>query len=430
MATVGSYGSDFILYRIIGTLHRISKIFVQNAIRKPVELCGEEISGDSDTNHFQMKILLYSYVFSPKLGGVETVSEMLGRGFIEIGEECKLITETEADSKTTYFPFEVIRNPKASDRKALVEWADIILFNGASLALQPWVLIKKKPFIWIHVGYQASCIDGLGWVDGIRAPIKPWASINFHRKRSGLLFALKEGLKLFVRNFFAKSLVDHNIAITQWMYECQPFSKQKIIYNPFPLEKFRLPSKNIECVYDFVFVGRLVSEKGLPVLLKALAELRDISGKEYKLLIIGDGDCREKYQKLAVELAVNHLVYFAGKKSGQELVDAIYQAPIAIVPSEWYEPMGGVALELLAAGRNVIVSEEGGLKECVGEAGLSFPNGDHTILAEKMILLKENKDLQENLKTNAIQVLDKFIAEKIIRQYQQFLSGILKEHQK
>ncbi len=345
-----------------------------------------------------LKVLLYSHFFYPSLGGLENVSLALAEGFVANGIECKVITVTPDDG-TKEFSFDVIRNPNKNQKIELVKWADVILFNGASMALQPWVLLYRKPFVWVHVGYQVSCIDGLGWVNGNKAPIGVYKSIGYHIKLRGLKVGVTDGVKLILKRFIAKNLVTKNIAITTWMQNLQPLPRQVQIYNPFPLDQFLSSFKdNHEPEYDFVFLGRIVSEKGVSTLLKAFAALVHQYDINTNLLLIGDGKWRDQMQTLAKDLKIADFVSFVGKKSGSQLVDSVSKGKIAVIPSEWYEPMGGVALELMAAGKNLIVSEYGGLKECVGNAGLTFKNGDSVELAECMSKLLNNEALQEEQK--------------------------------
>src|SRR5690606_16004201 len=307
-----------------------------------------------------MKVLLYSHYFYPSIGGLESVSLTLAKAFVENKIECKVVTTTDKDTPD-YFPFIVIRNPNWRQQIELIRWADVVLFNGASLAMQPWVLFFRKTFIWIHTGYQVSCIDGCGWVEGEKAPITPIASFLYHIKRSGIQSALLGGFKLFTKRIFAKYLVSKNVAITKWMLNVQPLPRQVHIYNPFPIDEF-LKSRNTTPEYDFLYLGRLVSEKGVATLLKAFYEALPRLDYSSRLLIIGDGNWKAKMEALANELQISSYVTFAGKKSGDELVEYVSKGKIAIIPSEWYEPMGGVALELMAAGKGLIVSELGGLK--------------------------------------------------------------------
>lgn len=370
-----------------------------------------------------MKVLIYSHFFYPSIGGAETVSLALAEGFQNRGIQCKVITTT-ADEGNQRFYFDIIRNPKIKHQSELIKWADIVLFNGASLALQPWVIFHRKPFVWIHIGYQVSNLDGLGWVDGIKAPLSPLASLKFHIKHTGVVWALKEGFKLFIRRFVAKYLVTKNIAITKWMSKIQPLPRQIQIYNPFPLDQFQSVDNQLT-EYDFVYLGRLVSEKGVATLLYAFAQV--LRQQKTNLIIIGDGFWKQKLEELAETLDIKDFVFFAGKKSGTDLLNSISKAKIAVVPSEWYEPMGGVALEMMAAGKNVIVSEFGGLKECVEDAGLIFENGNSQELANCMIQLLNSPYLQDEQLIKAKDRVKLFSPEILIEKYISLLENLIKK---
>lgn len=372
-----------------------------------------------------MKVLIYSHAFHPSVGGVETVSMTLAQGFLASGGiECRVVTHSEAGAGAPMdFGFEVIRCPGIARQRALVRWADVVLFNGASLALQPWVLLARKPFVWVHVGYQASCIDGLGWVDNATAPLTPLASVRFHARRSGWPLALRQGLKLWLRRALALHAVDRHVAITQWMQQALPLPRQVQIYNPFPIEQFAgadTPAPE----FDFFYLGRLVQEKGVDVLLRAFAEVLRRHGPGPRLLLIGDGAARPATEQLTAELGLSDAVAFAGRQSGPALVAAVGRGDIGILPSVWFEPMGGVAIELMAAGKCLIVSARGGLAECVGDAGLSFPNGDHISLAEHMLALLNDPTRKAALATAARARAQKFLPAPFVAAYVALLRDV------
>ncbi len=368
-----------------------------------------------------MKVLLYSHVFHPSTGGVETVSRTLAEGLAQRGIDFTLLTSPPAGAARTEFGYAVSRAPEARTARQLIDWADVVLFNGASLALQPGLLFSRKPFIWVHVGYQVSCIDGLGWVDGEPAPRTPWASVAFHARRSGPARAAIGGLKLLLRRLVARHFVDRHVAITQWMDQAQPLARQVQIYNPFPIDRFRGAAPVGEASYDFVYLGRMVSEKGVDTLIQAFARVVRQADAKPRLLLIGDGDRMAQVQALARTLGVEDSVHFAGRQSGQGLVDWVGQGAVGIVPSAWEEPMGGVAIELMAAGRGLIVSERGGLAECAGDAGLLFPNGDADALADCMRRILAEPQLRHMLGQRALLRAERFAPERFIDQYIELL---------
>ena len=100
---------------------------------------------------------------------------------------------------------------------------------------------------------------------------------------------------------------------------------------------------------DLIFLGRLVSEKGIDVLLHALALLRS-RALSPRLTIVGSGPELSAMQEMAERLGLHEQVTFAGAKSGAELVHLLQEHKILVIPSRYDEPFGVVALEGIACG--------------------------------------------------------------------------------
>jgi len=126
---------------------------------------------------------------------------------------------------------------------------------------------------------------------------------------------------------------------------------------------------------DLVFLGRLVSAKGVDLLLEALAELKR-QGITAGLTVIGEGPEEENLREQTKQLGLEDQVDFAGAKFDEDLARMLNAHLILVVPSRWQEPFGIVALEGIACGCVVIGSEGGGLKDAIGPCGVTFPNGD------------------------------------------------------
>jgi glycosyltransferase involved in cell wall biosynthesis len=374
-----------------------------------------------------MRILLYSYVFWPSVGGVETITATLADNIIRLGHDCVVVTETPLNGKEEIGNYEVVRKPGYKKRLTLARQSSIIHSNGSSVAMFPYARLAGRPFIWTHNGYQVSCVDGLGWLDGEAAPMSPVASLRYHYRKRGLTCLLKESVKLTVRRLIANH-VDLNIACTQWVAQRQPLSNQVVAYTPYSLKNFASASREEPTVYDFIYVGRLVSEKGLPDLIKAFHLL--VSDSQYQgvtLAIVGDGFMKTSLQEMTDELKLNRNVFFLGSKQGADLVKAIAQSRIGIVPSRWEEPMGGVSLELLAAGKNLIVSADGGHAECVGDAGLKFKNGDYNGLHKCMRELLTNTSLAIRHKENALLQVKAFDEIELTKKYIEIYKQVIRK---
>lgn len=373
-----------------------------------------------------MKILLYSSVFWPSLGGVETITATLAENIVRLGQECIVVTETPSEQEDNR-SYRVVRRPKLRERFELTRQCDLVHSNGASIALFPFAKLNHKPFIWTHNGYQVSCVDGLGWVDGEAAPMTPIPSLIYHFQKKGLIHVIQEFIKLAIRRYIADQ-VDLNIAATEWVAKRQPLKNQIVSYTPYPLNQFKLSTSEDLQKYDFIYVGRLVSEKGVPDLIKAFhLLLSSPNGREKKLAIVGEGNIRPDLENLVSELQISDYVFFLGSQSGKNLLEIIAQSKIAVVPSVWEEPMGGVALELLAAGKNIIVSEFGGHAECVGDAGLKFKNGDYQSLYECMIKLLTDESLAQQQLENASIQIERFDEEILTQKYIDLYQSVLNQ---
>jgi glycosyltransferase involved in cell wall biosynthesis len=376
-----------------------------------------------------VRVLLYSRGFFPALGGLESVTRSLAERIAGAGHQCVVVTETAADSASPdRFPFQLERVPDLRRRLALVRSADIVHSNGASLALFFHAKLLRKPFLWTHGGYQMVSVDGLGWLDGRPAPLTPVASVLLHARKRGPRVAGVAAFKLALRRAAGK-MVDRNVAVSHWVAQRQPLPRQVVIYNPFSLSAFKPPVAATARAprFDFLYVGRLVSEKGVATLVRALAVVNQRSARRppATLLIVGDGPERAALEQLAATLGLAPAVSFVGRKHGQELVDAMAQAAVAVVPSEWEEAMGGVALELLAVGLPLIVSERGGLAECVAEAAWTFPNGDHHALAARMTALLDHPALRRSKAEATQRVLARFDEQALAQRYLDLYAEIL-----
>jgi len=112
-----------------------------------------------------------------------------------------------------------------------------------------------------------------------------------------------------------------------------------------------------------LFVGRLVPQKGVEHLIKAIPRIVQ-QHNEAKFLIAGDGWSRSYLESLAVSTGYRDRIRFLGFISDSERIDLMMSADVLVVPSV-YEPFGIVALEGMAAGVPVVASNVGGLSEIV-----------------------------------------------------------------
>ncbi len=168
------------------------------------------------------------------------------------------------------------------------------------------------------------------------------------------------------------------------------------------------------------YVGRLVEEKGIEVLLEAwrmgLAENPDAL-----LIIAGQG--KSEYEAKLKGMSAGN-VRFLGQVENPRMV---YRASdVTVVPSLWEEPFGLVPLEAVACGSLPLVSDRGFLPELVGkEAGeLAHRAGRAEELSRQMVLWfsRETASVTSRLRNFGA---EKFSAAKGVQAYQDILESFL-----
>ncbi|UCE64816.1 MAG: glycosyltransferase family 4 protein [Nitrospirota bacterium] len=126
---------------------------------------------------------------------------------------------------------------------------------------------------------------------------------------------------------------------------------------------------SLENPLNILFVGRLVPVKGIPFLLKALAQVK---GKiPVQARIVGEGPMEEEWKRIARDCGVADLVYFLGNRSLDEVAEELRTAHVLCLPSI-RESGGAVLLEAMAMSRPVIAVAFGGPAELV-DKGVGEP---------------------------------------------------------
>jgi glycosyltransferase involved in cell wall biosynthesis len=354
-----------------------------------------------------MKILIYTHGFAPTIGGAETYVKYLAEGLAQTssannksGLEVKVATPTPAGSfDDSELPFQLVRRPGLWLLARLLRESDIVHLSGPCLLPLSLAWIFGKKVVVEHHGYTASCPNGLLFFEPAQS-VCPDHFIQ-RRYRECLRCNLqKEGrtrsvwmlLSTFLRRWLCQR-VAANIPITKHVQERVNLPRSVVIY-------YGIPDATSDCrsYYApdgsacFGYVGRLVSLKGLPVLVRAARILKE-QGYFFRIKLVGDGPERISLESLVQELGLEDNFEFAGPETGQGLRSATDNISTVIMPSIWEETAGLSAIEQMMRGRLVIASNIGGLAEIVGEAGLKCRATDAAALAEKMKIVLNHPEL-------------------------------------
>lgn len=301
-----------------------------------------------------MKIVIASHAFLPNIGGVSTSISILAKGFADAGHDVTVATLTPGPSDG--FAYEVMRRPRAARLTRLYTKADILILSNLALKLIYPLLFVRRSFALQHHSESAFGLSS--------------SPLSFDVLRRAVLHR--------ARHFMTSAYVGQRSGFES--YE---------ITRPFANSEYITPEvrRPIAERRGLLFVGRLEEEKGVRYLLEQWPHMREILRVE-ELRIVGDGSlCSEIQTRIA-----------AGELSGVTLVGRLLQdatasemgrAAFVIVPSLWAEPFGAVALEALAAGALVILTDRGGLPETTGQCGYFFDPDKKGSLDKALLAVSE-----------------------------------------
>ncbi len=169
---------------------------------------------------------------------------------------------------------------------------------------------------------------------------------------------------------------------------------------PYPGETPELRTDNLNYNNNVIlFVGRIVREKGVDILLKALTFVKH----DFNALIIGDGPYRKKCEHISKRLNLQDKVKFLGWISNDNLQNFYSKATLVVVPSIWPEPYAIVGIEAMTYGRPVVAFDVGGIPDWLenGKTGFLVKRMDYKAMADKITLLLANKSLAKEMGINA-----------------------------
>jgi glycogen synthase len=337
-----------------------------------------------------MRLLMSANSFYPAVGGYEIVAFTLAHQLAARGHQIKIITFTPG-GQDAGLPFQVYRTPRIDTMVKLLRWSDIYIQNNVSFRLLWPILLCWRPLVCVHHGFYARSTD--------------------------TMFSWRHRLKHLT------TLLSTNISVSRAVAEKIP-GKSHVVLNPYRDDIFfRIPS--IQKDRDLFFVGRMVSDKGIDVLVEAMAKLRD-RGLRPSLTVAGSGPEEPAIRRRVNELHLGNLVTFAGQVTGEKLNELVNAHKIMVVPSREGEGFGVVALEGIACGCVLVGSTHGGLPEAIGQCGRTFPAEDSSALAELLHDLLAHPETWKDFFDHAQAHLDAHRPSIVAERYLEVLTQVFK----
>ena len=177
------------------------------------------------------------------------------------------------------------------------------------------------------------------------------------------------------------------------------------------------------------FVGRLVWEKGVDVLLDAVSRLSQ-QGCACRLLVCGSGPERERLEHRVHELGIADLVEWQPAVAHEQVPEVMRRLDALVLPSRSAphvrEQFGRVLIEAMASGVPVVGSTCGEIPNVIGRDDLVFPEGDAEALARILERLRRDRDYWEEVRAYGLaRVREHFTMERVAERLVQLWLQIL-----
>lgn len=360
------------------------------------------------------RLLLINYEFPPLGGGAANATDNTARELVALGVDILVVTSAYGDlprvehrgDGVTIHRIPTLRRRR--DRSSVIE---MLAFLASSLVMVPWIAAHRRPDATIAyfglpcgpAAWMVKALFGVPYVVSLRGGDVPGFQHRgiavYHRltgpvigwlwRRARAVVANSEGLADLARRFAP----DQPVIIIPNGVDAARFAQ------PEPVQGGRGNGQH-EPVNSLglLFVGRVVWQKGLDVLLAALASLPPDLRSVITLTIVGDGPARPDLERQAERLGLSGRIVFRGWLGRDELPATYRSADIFVFPSR-DEGMPNVVLEAMAAGLAVLASRIAGNRDLVveEETGLMVERDDVAALAAALVRLAGDAALRRRL---------------------------------
>ncbi|MCX6763204.1 MAG: glycosyltransferase family 4 protein [Candidatus Moranbacteria bacterium] len=356
-----------------------------------------------------MKILFFNYEYPPLGGGA-------GNATFYILKELSKITDLEIDLITSS-PDEKYREEKIGDNIRIYKLPigknekNLHFQSQKDLLVYAWKayffarkLIRRlaeentkydlsHSFFGVPCGFISYCLKRrfkIPYIVSLRGADVPGYSERF----PAIYFILKPLIRRIWSN--ADFVVSNSQGLKDLAIKTNCRQEIGIIPNGIDTSQFKphleasLPSND----FKILCVSRITERKGIKYLIEAMKYLPEIITLE----IVGEGNEKEKLEKLAENLKLKNRIKFLGLISHEKLPE-IYQSAYVFVLPSLNEGMSNTILEALAAGLPIIATDTGGTKELLrdGENGFIIQMKNAKNIAEKIEKLMADDTLRKNM---------------------------------
>lgn len=382
-----------------------------------------------------MKILFLNYEYPPLGGGAANATAYLLDEFSRMPDiEVDLVTSSvdEAYHRETIGDRIVIhRLPIGKNAKNLhfQSVKDLLTYGWKSYGFARGLLREGKydliqAFFTVPCGAVAKKLhreSGVPYVVSLRGSDVPGYSDRF-----GFLYPF---LRPIVRRIWrdAAAVVSNSQGLKELALRTDPQRAIDVIPNGVDVRHFvpvfgndekhsRLTKGALPTVHLTLGASRVTDRKGIHYLIEAIDLLK--SEFVFSLKVIGEGNAKERLEKMVRERGLESQVSFVGRIPREDTLPYYQEADVFVLPS-LNEGMSNAMLEALACGLPIVTTRTGGAEElvCEGVNGLLVKHADAQDLARALRTLAQDAELRERMGRESRALAETMSWEGVARQY-------------
>jgi glycosyltransferase involved in cell wall biosynthesis len=282
-----------------------------------------------------------------------------------------------------------------------------------------WIYKRKsgKAIVIWYCNEPSAFIHSRAWINAIPIRLMKWGA--------KLLNPLLKKIDVALES-------ENDIVICNSHYTAEQYQKiygrkaNAVIYPPLKIKQPAL-EKNKE---NYILtVGRLSKFKNVDLLIKAFTKLKDILF-ETRLVIVGEGEEKNKLERLVNDFDLEKRVYFTGKISDHDLAELYQKARVTVICS-LNEPFGLVPIESMMYGTPVIAHNSGGPKETIRHSITGFLyNDEQELIRYLKVILEADSSQYFQIQKNCLNEIAHYDITKGHLQLELILQQIINESPK
>ena len=202
-----------------------------------------------------------------------------------------------------------------------------------------------------------------------------------------------------------------------------PRLKASVIPNGVDTEFFHPVSRAGNPEMILVTVARLIPRKGIDLLIQACAEIHK-EAIPFQCHVIGDGPEENALKAEAQRLEIADRIHFHGRMEKEQLAQFLPQCDIFVLPS-YAEGMSNAALEAMACGLPLLITDTGGSRELIDGNGSIVPTGDVHALVERLRAWIDQPNVIHTMGRRSRMCANAFSWENVAKRYRELYYQIL-----